>query len=342
MHAYFAAAVLTPDWELTTGISWVVGNLRFGYESFFVLAGYFLAHSFRPGEPEVLSLAAFFRRRLLRLAVPFWVAVGLGVGWFLASAAVKGVDPHPGTRNLVPLLLFVHDLVPSGMPSAAYWFVAPLMQFYLLWGIGFWSVRRWLLTRRTPGHHDSALRVMIVLTGAALLASYGCVAAGVHPRWRLADNAVFLALGCFAYWRAAGLRVGLVFAAAVVGVTALGIYAGNSRLVASGVSTVLVSTIARHNFTVARRPVRALGLVGRWSYSIYLTHTYIVYRMANVPAVLDWSPTQAVGVGVWAAAIVASVGFGAVFYTLVERPLHRLSREVQYRREPPARADRVA
>src|SRR5262245_1225513 len=214
MHAYFAAAARIPDRELSAGLGWAVVNLRFGFESFFVLAGYFLAHNFRPGEPEVLSLAGFFRRRLLRLAVPFWVAVGLGVGWFLISAAIKGVDPHPGTRNLAPLLLFVHDLVPSGMPTVAYWFVAPLMQFYLLWGVGFWLARRWHLIRQTPDHHDSALRVMVVLTGLTLVASFGCVAAGWNPKWRLADNALYLALGCFAFWRGAGLRVGVFLTAA--------------------------------------------------------------------------------------------------------------------------------
>ena len=32
---------------LTNEIGWMVAHLRFGYETFFVLAGYFLAHSFR-------------------------------------------------------------------------------------------------------------------------------------------------------------------------------------------------------------------------------------------------------------------------------------------------------
>ncbi len=48
---------------------------RLGFESFFVMAGFFLAHSFRETSSNYLSVPKFAQRRFTRLAVPFWCAV---------------------------------------------------------------------------------------------------------------------------------------------------------------------------------------------------------------------------------------------------------------------------
>lgn len=332
-HFYFGA--LRPELTSLFGPrgDWGIVHIRFGFESFFVLAGYFLAHSFRLGEWHFLSLTAFFRRRLMRLAVPYWVAIGVGVAGFELSAALRGRDYlRPSFSEVWPYLVFLQDLFPARLPSGVYWFMAPLFQFHLLWGLGFWLVRRVFLKRGRADYHNGAVRVMVWLTGLAMLASLAVRAAGVEVRWSLAPNAIYLALGCLTSWAGQRLPVRGWLVIGWAGACAVGLAAGESRPVAAAVSSALLLWL-----TVARPTLpdwwifRGLSYVGERSYSIYLTHTYIGYRVLNLPTFWGGTVTPVAALGMWLVAVVASVVFGCVFYWLVERPLARLSRTVRYR-----------
>jgi peptidoglycan/LPS O-acetylase OafA/YrhL len=337
-HFYVARPMLGPVAD------WAIVNVRFGFESFFILAGFFLAHSFRPGEWNVLSLSAYFRRRLLRLAAPYWVAIAAGILGFGLSAAIRGREyAWPAFGDVWPLLLFVQDLFPASLPSAPYWFMAPLFQFYLVWGLGFWLARRAYLSRGREDYHNRAVRVMVVVTGLAMFASIAARASGIEFRWELVRNGVYLAMGCLTCWAAQGLRARWWLAAGWVTACAVGLSAGGSRSVAACLASAVLlwMSVAR-----PRLPdwwvLRGLGFVGERSYSIYLTHTYIGYRMLNLPTVWAGAGTPLMEVGVWLAAVAASVVFGCAFFWLVERPLARLSRSVRYRAKwetpEPARA----
>src|SRR5688500_18643778 len=54
---------------------WVIWNLRLGVESFFVLAGFMMAHMMRPVPGEEVSISGYLKRRFWRLIVPYWTAV---------------------------------------------------------------------------------------------------------------------------------------------------------------------------------------------------------------------------------------------------------------------------
>jgi peptidoglycan/LPS O-acetylase OafA/YrhL len=209
--------------------------------------------------------------------------------------------------------------------------MAPLMQFYLLWGMGFWLARRWFLRRGTRDYHGAALKVMVLLTGVAMCASLACVAAGVAPRWQLVGTTVLLGLGCFACWWDVGMGVRFPFAAGVAAVIVTGLVTGNPRLVPAGVTAVLIVVLARRPTIPSSAILRVLSLVGMWSYSIYLTHTYVVYRVLKAPSLLGWSPDFTGMVVLCVTAVAGAIACGAVFYYIVERPLARLSKRVRYR-----------
>jgi peptidoglycan/LPS O-acetylase OafA/YrhL len=328
--------------QVGPAVGWAVAHLRFGYESFFVLAGYFLAHAFRPGEWSYLSVAAFVRRRLIRLALPYWVAIVFGVAGFELSAWVRGRHYNSGgLPALWPTLLFAQDLVPVAAadrpwvsPSVVYWFMAPLFQYYLLWAAAFWAVRRWHLGRDTPEYHDRTLRAMTGLTVAAMAGSLACVAAGGGFRWALATDAVYLAVGCLAYWAAHGRPARFWLAAGVAGLVGVGAWHGQSRPLAAAVTACLLPALTRQAGGPSGWPARCLAFVGERSYSIYLTHTYIAYRMLNWSWGFSGRDSLAAALTVWSAAVGASVAFGALVYALVERPTARIARGVQFRGGP--------
>ena len=336
-HCYIGGMFSALDEYFGPTVTWAVGNLRFGYESFFVVAGYFLAHSFRSAGGGFLSLPAFLRRRLVRIAIPYWVALAIGIlGAQLIGALRHREYPFPGVGELVSLLLFVHDLAGTKLLSISHWFMAPLLQFYLLWGCAFWAVRRWYLRRQDLGYHNHTVRVMIGLTGAVMIVSLGCVAADFHPRWRLADNAVFLALGCFVFWQTAGRRVNWPLGLTVAAVAAVGMIEGGSRLIAAVVTTLVLPRIAAGPAPPNWMVLRPLLIIGRWSYSIYLIHTFVTYRVLNLPDVLGLPVTPGVAIATTAVAVVAGIGSGAILYRLVERPIAALAREVRYRGSEPS------
>lgn len=106
---------------------------RLGVESFFVLAGYFLAHTFRPTKAQYLSVPQYVRRRFLRLAVPYWVVVAsLFLTAWAANVLLGRSNPLPSTGQVTAAMLFAQDaLVDKSFPFFTLWSMAPLFQSYL-------------------------------------------------------------------------------------------------------------------------------------------------------------------------------------------------------------------
>lgn len=331
-HTFFGARYPALAEHLGQVTVWCVAHLRFGFESFFVIAGFFLAHGFRPGAWSYLSVRAFFSRRLVRLALPYWVAIAFGLLGFQVSAWVRD-RPYalPSPTELLPLLAFVQDLVPVAAPSAVYWFMAPLMQFYVAWAAVFWCARRWHLSRSPFTFHDRAVVVVYHFTTLALVSSLMFALTEPRITWALPTNAVYLAIGCLAYWRTVGLGGAAVLNLGVLALVALGLASAASRPIAAGVAAVLLVRVAARPTLNLNAATRVLAFIGHRSYSIYLTHTYVIYRVLNVPAVMRLELTPLGEVAVCLGAVGAAVVVGLVFYQLVERPLARASRRLEYR-----------
>lgn len=332
-HTFFGALPLAE--HLGHGAAWCVAHLRFGFESFFVVAGYFLAHGFRPGAWSYLSVRAFFTRRLVRLALPYWAAIAFGLVGFQVSAWVRD-RPYapPSPAELLPLLAFVQDLAPVTAPSAVYWFMAPLMQFYVAWAAVFWCARRWHLNRSPAAFHDRAVVVAYHFTALALVSSLVFALTGPRVTWALPTNAMYLAIGCLAYWRTVGLGGAAALNLGVCALVALGLATGASRPVAAGGAALLLVRAAARPTLSPNAATRVLAFIGHRSYSIYLTHTYVIYRVLNVPAVLRLELPPLGEVAVCLGAVGAAVVVGLVFYQLVERPLARAARRLEYRGPP--------
>ncbi|WP_435022603.1 acyltransferase family protein (plasmid) [Tundrisphaera sp. TA3] len=310
--------------------------LRPGVESFFVLGGYFLAHTFRPSEARFLSIPRHALRRILRLAVPYWVVVA---SLFLAAWAANVVagrsNPLPGAWQVAAALFFVQDIfVDKYFPFFTLWSMAPLFQSYVAWALAYWTIRRLALRAAPESYQAITPRVMAGLAYVCCLASIGFTIMVPDAGWQLPGWAWAFALGALTYWRTRREVGRLPFAATLLIVLAGSMLAGGLAVIAAkAVACSLLLLGLGRGYRAPDGPVaRALGFVGQRSYSIYLVHGPVGFRLIGWMAAASPPRTQAMILAQFSATLAAGVAAGFVFYRLVEQPSARLSARVEYRR----------
>jgi len=151
-------------------ISALLTSWRLGFESFFVMAGFFLAHSFRETSSNYLSVPKFAQRRFTRLAVPFWCAVLLAyLDVALPNLLLGHHNALPSARSVIAEMLFMSNLNGSGNLSLTFWSMSVVIQIYVLWIAAFWIIRRVFLAKGEPDFHRATERVMSILTMATAI-----------------------------------------------------------------------------------------------------------------------------------------------------------------------------
>jgi peptidoglycan/LPS O-acetylase OafA/YrhL len=316
------------------GVEFALVHLRPGVESFFILAGFFIAHMLRPPPSEFLSVRRFLLRRVVRLMIPYWGAIALPYLDRVAVNAVLGHDnylPTPG--EFLVMAFAVNDLFGVTNLNPFLWSMATLLQYYVLWAAAFWVVRRGFLAVGAADYAIRTRRVMQLLAAAVLVASVAAKAAGVWDQWQLPGVAFYFGFGSLVYWASHGQLRWWYVAAAAVPVAGLGYYAGDSQCFkALGCGAVLTWLASGHALP-GWPPVRAFEAVGRWSFSIYLIHGWVLYRVINLSN--HWRGTDAltdrVVIAFFLAGIGASVAAGYVYFRLVEQPVAQFSRRMTYR-----------
>lgn len=324
-----------------------VHRYRPGVESFFVLAGLLLAHSLRPIPGERVSAGAYLRRRFLRLVIPYWAAVLLAtVDRWLPALLGRPEPDAAGWKEVGARLLFIEELF--GYPEAAvgYWSMVSLEQFYLLW-VGALGL---IMLFVPPGDSWRATRIMAVPTLVACVASAIWVCHSYYlgdadpfgARFKLTKVAVYLTFGMLLYWSIRGGFGRWHFVVALVAVGGMAAYTDRAApYKALLIAAVLVPLVGGWRWPDSWA-TRALGFVGRRSYSIYLIHPIVGNRFLMVDAIRDgsglsdwWAFAELIG------ALAVSVAAGAVFYRLVEWPMYQRAQRVKYRRSEPAVGPRV-
>lgn len=320
-------------------VEWLL-QVRPGVESFFVLSGFFLAASYRELPTDVhFSVPRLVGRRLLRLLLPYWAAVALVFllpVWRLLVPTTPPYQP-PAITDVLANLVCVCDL--TGQPFAlfTFWSLAALIQLHLLWAVTFWLVR-WAFLWRTDGRHHA--RTLVVLQAICLMATavswwfaFGSPSDDASPPWRLAEWFVYAGVGSAAYW-AVKQPVWRWVAAALGIALAVGASVSGSLRPVFGLATVAVLLLLRFQPLPIRTWVgRALAAIGNRSYSVYLVHGIVGYRVMTA---LGWVGVSSDGWGavvLFTAGMVASVAAGAVFFQLVERPVLNWARSIRYRGE---------
>jgi peptidoglycan/LPS O-acetylase OafA/YrhL len=301
---YFQHGVLpVSDWSsLVAGalsilrIAWVkVSGLGFhAVGVFIILSGWTLMQStLRRAESGTLKWGEWYRARFLRLYPMYWVAHLV----YLLSPFVARLEPVDDRIILSLLGLRFIDIQMNFMYlNAAWWYFSMLIQFYLIFPLLFLAARRmgpwWFLFIACAIGFFARYMLLVVWqqNGLWILGGFAIC--------RLPEFALGMSLAIWhtrsterAEWfllRGGGLVLGLVLYPA-----ALKLYHGLYEYIfvdfATGTCCMLEIVGIAGIISLFREPAKLLGLVGLYSYGLYLIHQpYVIWLGLRIREVPIW------------------------------------------------------
>jgi len=302
---YFQHGVLPPpDWSsIAAGtltilrLAWLkISGLGFhAVGVFIILSGWTLMQStLRHAEAGATAWGAWYRARFLRLYPMYWVAHLV----YLLSPFVARLEPVDDRIFLSLLGLRFIDIQMNFMYlNAAWWYFSMLIQFYVIFPLLFWTARRtgpWVFLLIGCAAGFFARYVLLVLWP-----QNGLWVLGGFAICRLPEFALGISL---AMWHTQSparldsflLRGGGFVAGLVLYPAALQLYHGLYPYVfvdfATGVCCMLEIVGIAGLILLFNAPARLLGLVGIYSYGLYLTHQpYVIWLGLRIREVPIWA-----------------------------------------------------
>src|SRR6266571_3197519 len=301
-RTYFEHGTVPPaDWSgVATGavtilkLVWLkISGLGFhAVGVFIILSGWTLMQStMRRAESGAIGWGSWYRARFLRLYPMYWVA---HLVYFL-SPFVARLEPVDGRIILSLLGLRFIDIQMNFMYlNAAWWYFSMLIQFYLIFPVLFWTAR-----------HFGPLTFLLIACALGFFARYlllvvypqnGLWVLGGFAICRLPEFALGMALGMWhsrstarTEWfllRGAGFMTGLILYPA-----ALQLYDGLYNYIfvdfATGTCCMFEIVGIAGIISLFKGPAKMFGLVGLYSYGLYLIHQpYVIWlglRIRNQP-----------------------------------------------------------
>jgi peptidoglycan/LPS O-acetylase OafA/YrhL len=334
----------------------IVENGHLFVDFFFVLSGFVIAASYGDRLAQGFSIGKFLGLRFGRI-YPLHIVILLGFVLFeliFATGALGGADRQPfqqpnDVRSLIASIFLVQTFVG---PDATFWngpswSIAVEMWTYLVFAVMF----RWLRWMIVP--------VALILAAACAFYLYGLTDRylNVFHDGAFARCLYGFGLGVVAFNAHRALRgrsfsagPGTVLEVLVVAVTiAMIIAAGSSplSLLMPWVFFAAILIFAQQRGLVSRLLLmRPFVFVGMLSYSIYMVHAFLQYRLVNVLALIgklshgrlaltaDAAGHNQVGGGPLLGDVMSIVVLGLTIlcayasYHLVEKPGQRWSRRV--------------
>lgn len=286
--------------------------VRNGYlfvDFFFVLSGFVISHAYRGDDP-----AGFIRRRIFRL----WplhlamLAAFIPYEWARLLATGKGFVGANAPSTILPNALLLHGIGPAPTWNGPSWSISVEMGLYLSF-VGFLTLpARWRLPLAAFGI-------------AASLAAIGAFS----PKGMNATTDFGWARGLAGFYagyltqQLPRLKSSTWAELAAVAVVAAFVSApaGPLHLAAPTVFAVAVAVFASEAGAVSRA-LRQAEPLGRWSYSIYMTHGLLAVSIA---AAVN---QEIIANAAWLlpAYLAAIIAVSAASYRLIEAPGQRLGR----------------
>lgn len=330
-HHMSNIAPLPIDYALTYG--------SYGVTFFFVLSGFVLTWSARPG----VSTSTFYWRRFARIYPSHFIALLLAIPVFYSFSPaaddwwVKPVNVGILALSFVLLQGWSRDpaILFSGNPAA--WTLTCEAFFYALHP----AINRVFGRLRVRG----SLAVVGAVIAAAFLYRFGVMlfpgswlAAAPLPVVRLSEFVIGIGIAraMLAGWKVrlsplwcylglVALLGGLVLAIRLAGnpVAAFFVATANEWIIVAFAATI--AAVAWSDSTGKRSVMRwrPFVLLGEWSYAFYLVHATVIYALLSVvgPQPRGWSNL------LWyAVLLVVTVAAAAALHYLVEKPCERALR----------------
>src|SRR5882724_10910232 len=304
-RTYFEHGTLPPlDWSglvasaiSVLGIVWlkISGLALHAVGVFIILSGWTLMQStMRRAELGSVAWRAWYVARFLRLYPMYWVAHLV----YLLSPFVARLEPVDSRIILSLLGLRFIDIQMNFMYlNAAWWYFSMLIQFYLIFPLLFWAARRlgpWTFLIIACAAGFFARYVLLVLWP-----QNGLWVLGGFAICRLPEFALGMSLAMWhsesparVEWfllRGGGFVVGLILYPA-----ALQLYHGLYEYIfvdfATGTCCMLEIVGIAGIISLFQGPAKLFGLVGAYSYGLYLIHQpYVIWLGLRIREVPIWA-----------------------------------------------------
>lgn len=295
-----------------------------GVELFFIMSGFIMIHTVRPGETPL----QFFAKRLFRIAPIYWVATvavivaALNIDWIFADANLAP-ESILASFAFIPMQNNFGDYMPILYVG---WTLNYEMLFYFVFAMGLFLPRKFLLpfvilamTAIWLSAYAFGEGVISAFYGRMIILNFctGCLLAIIFSRPGFVQKIsgfgpVFIAsLGAFQFF----LFLVFPLPPALVGIATL--------IILNSVVFGLLSLDLQGRL----KEIRFMNELGKSSYSAYLLHPFIV-PIVGV-AVMRFVGTSTVAILVmFVATFIATVIVATLSYHIIERPSNMILRKV--------------
>jgi peptidoglycan/LPS O-acetylase OafA/YrhL len=324
-HVNVGAKLSYGDWT-PAWVDWLLHQGFLGVDVFFVLSGFVIAYSVRAATYTPRFLGTFALRRFIRLDPPYWAAMALEISLVWLSLRVAGATTPmtqlPSVAQVLAHIVYLQHVLGLGDIVPVFWTLCYEVQFYLFF-VGTLVLGR--AVRRRLSTDRLALIAFAVLFVVSVLARYRLLHV---PGW-LALNFWFqFFLGVLVWWVVAGKTRPRHLLAAWAFLVAIVLWERQSPMQALpvAISALLWWSYRRDGMAsiLSARPWQFLGAI---SYSLYLFHSSIGWRIVRAPDVLLHLSLPPLAVlCVYLAAIGIAIAFSWAAWQVWERPFQRLSR----------------
>jgi peptidoglycan/LPS O-acetylase OafA/YrhL len=333
-HITLAVTAKHPD-VLGAWLPIVLDFGRYGVQIFFVLSGFVIAHSVQGGDYSPAYLGRFIARRFVRLDLPLWSIIALEIFLLWLSGQVMSAyeRPLPSPGQTLANMFYVQVFTGHEHIIDVFWSLCYEVQFYLVFVSVLVALRALESWTQCPKWISPAL---IALSFAVSLLIYVGVVPSPHAGL-FVDRWWQFALGVVTYYSylrgLADYAKPVLIANVVVIAVAVGFADGEYRvisLVVSAMTSALIVLMPRLPAVDQWLSSASLQFFGRISYSLYLIHLSIGWRVVVVLRELSGDAYS------WPLAVIAfAVGIGAsvvaawVLWYLVERPAITVARQIR-------------
>ena len=309
---------------------------RYGVQIFFVLSGFVIAHSVMSGAHSFSYFGRFVGRRFVRLDLPYWsvIAFEIVLLWLSGKVMVEYTRDLPSFPQVLSHAVYLQEFLGYPQILPVFWTLCYEVQFYLVFVLSLVLLQK----LRDAGVSPPTLRRVAVL-GLAL--SF-CGSLALYLGWLgYTHQALFIdrwfqfCFGVVAYSYYRGWCSGRWIAAASVSCVVSGAWFGIdgyrviSTLLTAGTGlAILASWKSRWWNSLLVGP--AMQFLGRISYSLYLLHLCVGWRVVVLVRELfgDSYSTSHAYVAFFIG-MMASIVSAALMYLLIERPSISFARKIR-------------
>jgi peptidoglycan/LPS O-acetylase OafA/YrhL len=305
-------------------------GLMTGVPIFFVLSGFVVAVSTASVGLSFRDVPAFLLRRLVRLAPPYWFAIGLMIAALTVRALVSNQYSFDVSfAELAANLFYVQGIIGVPNINGVFWTLTIELQFYLVFALAFATAKT--LELKSPKLGVIATSIFFVISCVMSAIAYICLPETIKHQSFISYWFQFL-LGICAY-EVLSRRSALLIVTSImvlVGCLVFGVSQADGFTLSAVATSMFIIGLGYGNKLSSALDHKPLQFLGKISYSIYLVHVPIILvangirsRFYPGVAIISWA--------FCCASMLLILGTALLTYRYFEMPGIRLSKRLKDR-----------